>query len=172
MEGNVRRHPERYLSALGAKFDSFPNGTDGYLSVAGSANTALTAAGFPTPPLQPYDFSGNDLPNAPRFSAPLNYAHAFPMPADAALSPILSIYYQTRSFLDASNEPATEQNSYANVDATLRFDPSSKSYFVEGYVYNLGDKRIILAPQTESWGLIASAYGPPRRFGVRAGFKF
>ena len=160
-----------YLSVLHAKFDSFPNGTDGYLSVSGSVNTVLTATGFPTLSLQPYDFSGHDLPNAPRFSARFNYAHAFHVPEEATLSPIVSIYCQSSAFLDASNEPATEQYRYAAVDGTLRFDPESKSYFVEGYAYNLTNRRI-LQTQTEAWGLISSTYGLPRRYGVRAGFKF
>ena len=159
-----------YISALRSEFDSFPNGSDGFLSVTGTANNALTAGGYPKLTLQNSDYSGNYLPNAPRFSARVSYQHEFSLGSGGKLAPIVNAYYQSSSFLDASNEPASERAAYANVDLSLRYDSASRKFFVEPYCYNLTDKRPI-ATESTGWGLMSHSYAPPRRYGIRVGFN-
>jgi iron complex outermembrane recepter protein len=115
--------------------------------------------------------AGKTLPNAPRFSARLQYAHDFAMPNGAVLTPRAEIYYQTVDYLREFNLPIDEVPAYTKTDLALAYLAPNGSWSAQAYAYNLEDAAVRNGA-FPTIGRYFSYYNPPRTYGVRVSAKF
>jgi iron complex outermembrane receptor protein len=100
----------------------------------------------PTPiPGTTADYTGNRLPNAPRFSVRARYSHAMTLGGGARLVPSIQVYWQSGSYTSLSNisDPARGyRKAYSKTDLNLRWESADGRWTVDGYVYNAEDKKV------------------------------
>jgi iron complex outermembrane receptor protein len=119
---------------------------------------------------------GGIIPNTPKFSISGRYEHGFVLPTGDRISWGLDSHYQSQALtdFDFSNYPSTNptflQKSYAIVNTSLTFAPTSGKYSVSLYGKNLGNtlyKVTVYNPTPPS------AYvSDPRTYGVMISAKF
>jgi iron complex outermembrane receptor protein len=117
------------------------------------------------------NLSGNTLPNAPRYSARLSYAHEFDLGTNGSLTPSGAIYYQSHSYLREFDLPIDTVRSYTKSNLNLTYSDSTNHWKVEAYVDNVED-RVIRNGGITAVGLYLSDYDAPRTYGVRIGYKY
>jgi iron complex outermembrane recepter protein len=117
------------------------------------------------------NLSGNTLPNAPRYSARLSYAHEFDLGNNGSLTPSGAIYYQSHSYLREFDLPIDTVRSYTKSNLNLTYSDSTNHWKVEAYVDNVED-RVIRNGGITAVGLYFSDYDAPRMYGVRIGYKY
>jgi iron complex outermembrane receptor protein len=129
----------------------------------------------PTPiPGTTADYTGNRLPNAPRFSVRARYSHAMTLGGGARLVPSIQVYWQSGSYTSLSNisDPARGyRKAYSKTDLNLRWESADGRWTVDGYVYNAEDKKVY-ATAVPLASFTTVTYMPPRTVGVRAGLRF
>lgn len=161
-----------YVSYLDAKIRSFQTASDNLNSGGGNYN-ALTAAlgNAPLPANLTIDVSGNELPNAPEWSARASYAHIFDLPGFGTLTPSVDFYVQSRTFSDIQNYSQSRRASYTKTDLNLRYEVEGGQFSITGFVNNVEDNRVANALVTV-WSSTVASYDPPRTYGVRLGMNF
>jgi len=117
----------------------------------------------------PQNFAGNYMSGAPKYSARINYAHIFDLGDAGTITPTAQFFYQAKSYQSFANTIATRVPEYTRSDLIVRYENTSKSYFVEGFVNNIEDRKI-LTGQIPISGVEIGYYSAPRTFGVRIGF--
>ncbi len=116
---------------------------------------------------------GHAYPSAPTWSINGNYEHVFHF-GDYELAARAEGHYQSKSNLEIRFLPQTEQPAYFTGNLLLTLRPSSEKWYVGGFVRNVTDETYIVAAQ-KAPGLIPDMWGnlgPPRTYGIRAGFNF
>ncbi|HEV3018397.1 MAG TPA: TonB-dependent receptor [Burkholderiaceae bacterium] len=138
--------------------------------IAGSNDYALppcTVPGISTC----LDVTDHKLPHAPTFAAQLQYEHRFHLKDGATLAPRASVHFETSSWLSVFNlGPPDQQASYTRTDLGLRYS-AHKSWWVDGYVQNLENKRVKTNAQ-DGFGPWQAQYLPPLTLGFNAGIDF
>ena len=144
---------------------------------------------------EPINWTGQTLPNAPRFAGTLGYEHRFSLPDGGYISArlqskISSSYVESdlagsgvvspvpgASYYDPT--PAQyEQPSYTRTDFTLGYTSADRKYDVFAFVRNIEDKlQMTSTPQqlqykTTDPNAVTVAVTAPRTFGVHADVKF
>lgn len=145
-----------FASYLNAQYRSFLNAIDPVLDPA-SRN--------------PLDLSGNRLIRSPEIMARINYSHKFDLNESGNLSPQVSFYYQSSSFLREFNQPFDRQPGYTRTDLRLTYNAPGDRLTVEGFIQNLENKAIRVAEYPVSL-VLQSFYAPPRRYGIRIAYDF
>jgi iron complex outermembrane receptor protein len=110
--------------------------------------------------------SGHYLPHAPKFSVKLQYSHEFLLPNGATLTPAVSSYYQTTTYLREFNLPIDHVGGYANSALTLKYVDATGHWKVDAYGDNLENRTVRNSGFTVV-GHYFSDYNPPRTFGAR-----
>ncbi|HXV01584.1 MAG TPA: TonB-dependent receptor [Caulobacteraceae bacterium] len=122
-------------------------------------------------PAQP-DFSGNQLPNSPRFSLASLLDYRIPI-GPGALDLQFSTTYKSHQFFDTSNDPYTTQGGYWLENARIAYSPAGAHWEVAGYVRNLSDRKYYLdAFDLTFVGFIQGIIGAPRTFGAELNYRF
>lgn len=118
------------------------------------------------------DISGNELPNAPGFSATASLDHDFQVGSGTLTARIDGKYSSSYNF-SVFNNPDTQQRGYALANASLVYEPDDGLWRVQLYVRNIFDKTV-LANATQNFLVSANTYQlqAPRTFGVRASVNF
>lgn len=161
-----------FVSYLDAKIRSFPTASDNLNSASGNYNALTTAFGNqPLPGTVIRDVSGNELPNAPKWSARASYAHIFDLGGAGSLTPSVDVYVQSRTFSDIQNYAQSRRASYTKTDLNLRYETNDAHLSVTGFVNNLENKRVANNLVTV-WSSTTANYDPPRTYGVRLGMQF
>lgn len=137
---------------LHAKYSKYDNATD---ELTGTTYASL---------------KGNLLPQAADFSARGKVEHDFAVGSSMTLTPMVSVFYQTKSYLRAFNLPADRIPAYSKTDAELKLS-SDNGWSLAAYVQNLENKAIRTATYPLV-GLYLSYYGAPRTYGLRAMYNF
>jgi len=163
-------HFSGYVSFLDTEFLSFPNGQDNLYSADTMYNIFGPILGYSSIPSQTADFSGNELPNAPRWSARVSYAHDFYI-GDGKLTPAVDFYVQSRTFADIGNYAQSRNPSYTKTDLNLTYEFPGEHLTLTAFVNNLEDKRIA-QNVTTVWSSTVVNYSAPRTIGGRIGFRF
>ena len=161
-----------FISYLDAKIRSFPTASDNLSSGSGNYNAITTAFGnLPLPSTVIRDVSGNELPNAPKWSGRISYAHIFDMGNAGKITPSVDFYVQSRTFSDIQNYVQSRRASYTKTDLNLRYETSDGQLSVTAFVNNLENERVPNNLVTV-WSSTTANYDPPRTYGVRLGMQF
>lgn len=157
-----------YVSYLDAKIRSFPKAPDNLNSGSGNYN-ALVANPLPTNVI--LDASGNSLPNAPKWSGRISYAHIFDLPGWGKLTPSVDFYAQSATYSDVQNYSQSRRDAYTKTDLNLRYDLEGGQISITGFVNNVENSQV---PNTLTtvWSSTTVNYDPPRTYGVRLGTAF
>ncbi len=131
------------------------------------------------------DLEGNRLPRSPRWSLNLSYEYHFDLHNGATITPWIAFHWEDEYYLrpfnvdkafDINSGQVTDrytdkEDSFINVDATLRYQGPQENWYIELYGKNLTDETV-KNRFAESEGILKGTYNPPRFYGVRAGFSF
>jgi len=113
------------------------------------------------------DFSGNDLRQAPEFTANLFAKYTFDLASGGAIAALVDVRYQDDSFYDPDNNPITLIPSYTLVDARLAFTSASGAWEVALWAKNLTDEDYVTHIFSQRGGTVSFAnFGPPRQVGL------
>jgi iron complex outermembrane receptor protein len=116
------------------------------------------------------NLSGRSLPRAPKVSFRLAYDHAFALPNSATLTPMLSVYWQSTSYLREFNFPVDRVDSYSKTNANLSYLDATAHWTVIAYVDN-AENKVIRNGAFTFLGHYFSDYQPPRTFGIRVSYQ-
>jgi len=117
------------------------------------------------------DISGNFLPNAPQFSARLQYAHNFELHNGGTLTPSVASYWQSVMYLTAFNLPIDRVGAYSKTDLAMAYEDPTGQWEIRAYVHNLENKAVRNSALV-ALGYYFADYNPPRMFGVRIAYNF
>lgn len=120
------------------------------------------------------DYTGNRLPNAPRFSLRVRYSRAMTLDGGSRLTPSVQVYWQSGSYTSLSNidDPARGyRKPYSKTDLNLRWESADSRWTVDGYVYNAENSKIY-ATAVPLASFTTVSYMPLRTVGVRVGLRF
>jgi iron complex outermembrane recepter protein len=159
LEGQWRVTPQDHLSGFldlqHATYRDYANAVD---QLAGTVYPSL---------------SGNYLPNAPKVSAKFQFAHDFLLPGNGngTLTPSVSVYGQTVSYLREFNFPIDRVAGYSKTDIILTYKDVTERWTAAAYVNNLEDSAV----RSSGWttlGHYFTGYNAPRMAGVRLAYSF
>jgi iron complex outermembrane receptor protein len=121
------------------------------------------------------NLSGNELPNAPHFTASLSAEYTLPLSADWAATLHSDYYWQDNSWARIFNDnPYDRIHGYSSVNTALIFS-SSNGWQVMGYVKNIFNVTAITGDflYADDAGLATNVFlTDPRLFGVRVTKNF
>lgn len=117
------------------------------------------------------NLSGNRLPNAPKWSARITYAHDFNLANGGVLTPTIVAYWRDSTFLRQFNRPIDYVKGFTKTDLDLSYVSPKKNWSVSAYVHNL-EGNIRRNTAYVDIGVYQSDVNPPRTFGVRVGVKY
>jgi iron complex outermembrane receptor protein len=116
------------------------------------------------------DLSGNELPNAPHFTASLSGEYTIPVSEDWAATLHSDFYWQSQSWARVFNDrPYDKIRGYSNVNLALILT-SASGWQVMGYLKNVFDTTTITGDflNSDDTGLTTNVFlTDPRLFGVR-----
>ena len=115
--------------------------------------------------------SGNHLPNAPEKSARIQYSHDFKFGNGGTLTPVVAVYWQSKSYMRELNEPLYRIDAYSKTNVSLTYRDASANWKVSAFVDNLEDEAV----RNSSWasaGMVYSDFGHPRTFGFRVSYEY
>lgn len=139
------------LAYLDAQFTSFPNGKS-----SGE------------------DAKGEQMPDAPRWSASLTAAYT--THADwlgAKMHFALHNYFQTATISGSSSDYSINKLDGRSIhDATVTFEPDSKKWLWTVWVKNIGNKEYALAKSIDAFRNVYAIYADPRLYGVTGEYRF
>ena len=132
----------------------------------GLLKTKLTSFVSDRDPSQP-NYSGNQLPLAPRTSANLAVDYRIPIGANA-LDLQANANYKSHQFFDASNDPYITQGAYWIGNARVAYQFASDRYELAAFVRNIANKQYYVDKfdLTAPFGIIEGIMGTPRFFGI------
>jgi iron complex outermembrane recepter protein len=146
---------------LHAKYDSYPNAavyvTNAQAGVAGLGNAQANT-----------DASGNDMVNAPKYTANLGLTYSIPLPV-GGIEITASDSFNNGFAFDALN--SVRQGSYHLASARATYNSPDKAWSVYVYGNNLLNKEIISGMLLETFGDLVQ-YSDPRIVGAGVTLHF
>jgi iron complex outermembrane receptor protein len=129
-------------------------------------------SGAGTPDAQ--NFTGNQLPNAPKFNAIFGADYALPLARGDVIELSGSAAYKSHQFFESNNNPLVAQNGYWLIDARLSYTSPNKKWDVAVLGKNLtGQEYLNFANDlTSGLGLIEELVGPPRYVGGELVYRY
>ncbi len=129
-------------------------------------------SGAGTPDAQ--NFTGNQLPNAPKFNAIFGADYALPLSRGDVVELSGSAAYKAHQFFESNNNPLVAQNGYWLLDARLSYTSPNKRWDVAVLGKNLtGQQYLNFANDlTSGLGLIEEIVGPPRYVGGELVYRY
>ena len=116
------------------------------------------------------DFSGNQLPYAPRWTFNLGASQEIVLGDWGSLVVRGEYVYRASYFANSNNAVDKRIPGYSLWNGSLLFEPTNSRWNVEAWVQNLGDNLYISDQDAPIGGLLGSrsvTYGAPRTYGVR-----
>lgn len=127
--------------------------------------TDATAAGIP--------LLNNRPVNAPKYTFAAGFDYVIPVGADMQIDTSVNANWRSAQFLETSNVPATRQDDYWLVNASLALSDSDAGWSLTAWVHNLTkSKYLTYVNDLPGFGWTLNVYGPPRTYGLTAGFEF
>jgi iron complex outermembrane receptor protein len=119
------------------------------------------------------DYSGNQLPNSPRFSLSGLIDYKLPIPS-GNVDWQFSASYKSHQYFDTTNDPYITQDGYWIENIRVAYTPTAAKWEVAAFVRNLSDKEYYLDKfdLTSPFGFIQGIIGTPRTYGLEANYKF
>ena len=146
----------------------------------------LPPVGFPPPnenparppaaPPTPIDFAGNALSRAPEVTYSVGAQQRLNLADGSTVTIRADYYYQDEQFFAPDNRPDVTADSYDNLDVRLRWDKADGRWSAEAYLTNVTDedqiRDILRSIPFLAGGVDLTTYRPPRRWGLRVGYRF
>jgi iron complex outermembrane recepter protein len=128
----------------------------------------------PSDTIEPPDFSGNTVPNAPDFSFTGLADYTIPLGGGDAIDLLASASYRTKVFFDPSNDPLIVQEAYWVVNARAAYTIDDGRWQLAVFGRNLTDEEYLnMAFNLQSsFGLLQEIVAPPLTVGVEASFHY
>ena len=128
--------------------------------------------GAGTPAAQ--NFTGNQLPNAPKFNAIFGADYALPLARGDVLELSASASYRAHQFFESNNNPLVAQNGYWLLDARLSYTSPNKKWELAALGKNLTDQQYLNFSNdlTSGLGFLEEIVGPPRYFGGEVVYRY
>jgi len=118
------------------------------------------------------DLSGNELPNAPHFTATITADYTIPLPSDWLVTLHTDLYYQSEAWTRIFNTPGYDKlKAYNNINLAAIFTNEDAGWKVMAYVKNVLDRDSITGAflNSDDTGLTTNIFlTEPRLFGLRA----
>jgi outer membrane receptor protein involved in Fe transport len=122
------------------------------------------------------DLSGNELPNAPHFTATLTADYTVPLPSEWLMTLHTDLYYQSESWARIFNTEGYDKlKAYTNVNLAAIFTNEDAGWKVMAYVKNVFDKANITGSflNSDDTGLTTNVFmTEPRLYGLRVTKEF
>jgi iron complex outermembrane receptor protein len=114
-----------------------------------------------------FDYTGNPLIAAPRFSLTGNVEYTIPLGRFGSLAPGFDFSFKDRVALDPSNKTELSQPSYWLLNARLSYTTPDERISIQGWVRNLTEKLYLIDAFDQSIDTkqILYVYSEPRFFG-------
>jgi len=117
------------------------------------------------------DLSGNELPNAPHFTATITTDYTLPLPHDWLMTLHGDFYYQSEAWTRIFNTPGYDKlKAYTNVNLAAIFTNEDAGWKVMAYVKNVFDRDSITGAflNSDDTGLTTNVFlTEPRLYGLR-----
>ncbi|MGE5565218.1 MAG: TonB-dependent receptor domain-containing protein [Parcubacteria group bacterium] len=117
------------------------------------------------------DLSGNELPNAPHFTATFTADYTIPLPSNWLMTLHGDFYYQSEAWTRIFNTPGYDKlKAYTNVNLAAIFSNEDAGWQVMAYVKNVFDKDNITGAflNSDDTGLTTNIFlNEPRLYGLR-----
>jgi outer membrane receptor protein involved in Fe transport len=117
------------------------------------------------------ELGGNELPNAPHFTATITADYTVPLPADWLMTLHTDLYYQSEAWTRVFNmEGYDKLKAYSNVNVAAIFTNEDAGWKVMAYVKNVLDKDNITGAflNSDDTGLTTNVFlTEPRLYGLR-----
>lgn len=166
---------------LNTNFDTYVFETTGAAVPAGQLRADGCLSGGSNGTLRIVDCSGNDLPQAPRWSGNARYTHQFPLANGGGVEFAGDMKFSSSTILAGSNfaSPFFRDDGYVTFDASLSYTSPGREWTLQAYIRNITDEAIyVQASATSNFtvpGGIApsvAAIRPPRTFGASLRYNF
>jgi len=122
------------------------------------------------------DLSGNELPNAPHFTATITADYTIPLPNDWLATLHTDLYYQSEAWTRIFNTPGYDKlKAYSNVNLAAIFTNEDAGWKVMAYVKNVLDRDSITGAflNSDDTGLTTNVFlTEPRLYGLRVTKEF
>ena len=131
----------------------------------------VSGAGTP----QAQNFTGNQLPNAPKFNAIFGADYALPLARGDVIELSASASYRAHQFFESNNNPLVAQNGYWLLDARLSWTSPNKKWDVAVLGKNLtGQEYLNFSNDLSASGLgfLEEIVGPPRYVGGELVYRY
>ncbi|MGE5501736.1 MAG: TonB-dependent receptor domain-containing protein [Ignavibacteriales bacterium] len=117
------------------------------------------------------DLSGNELPNAPHFTATVTADYTVPLPHEWLMTLHGDLYYQSEAWARIFNTPGYDKlKAYSNVNLAAIFSNEDAGWKVMAYVKNVFDHDAITGAflNSDDTGLTTNVFlNEPRLYGLR-----
>jgi len=117
------------------------------------------------------DASGKQLNAAPKYSGNAVAQYDLPLSRGDELSLRGEVFYQSRAFFIATNDPAQSQAPHAFLNSSLTYTLPGGKWDIGLFGKNLANKQYVTATATIS-PVVSGRPGDPRTFGIRASFRY
>lgn len=120
------------------------------------------------------DYTGNQFPNAPKFSAILQGEYRYPFASGATLALSASGSYRSRQFFASNNNPLVAQDAYWLMDARLAYTTANGRWTGAVFGKNItGTKYWNFASDlTSGLGFVEAVIGPPAFVGGELTYNY
>ncbi|MGE5502717.1 MAG: TonB-dependent receptor domain-containing protein, partial [Ignavibacteriales bacterium] len=117
------------------------------------------------------DLGGNELPNAPHFTATVSADYTLPLPSDWLMTLHGDFYYQSEAWARIFNTPGYDKlKAYTNVNLAAIFSNEDAGWKIMAYVKNVFDRDSITGAflNSDDTGLTTNVFlTEPRLYGLR-----
>ena len=117
------------------------------------------------------DLSGNELPNAPNFTATITADYTVPLPSDWLMTLHTDLYYQSEAWIRIFNTEGYDKlKAYNNINFAAIFTNEEAGWHVMAYVKNVLDRDSITGAflNSDDTGLTTNVFlTEPRLYGLR-----
>jgi len=127
------------------------------------------------PELGTLDLSGNQLPQAPDYSAYFNLRKRFSLPGGSELAVSANVNWRDDQYFDPFNQPNAFQKAYAEVGAQIGWQTADDRWSVTLWGRNLGDETAFTAKVITLGAIgypVLGSVNDPRTWGIDFGYQF
>ena len=121
-------------------------------------------------PLAHQNYSGNWVPNSPKFSYGANYQHSFILPNNDEVDVQANTEIVAGHTIDFSNAPGAYQNTYHRTGASISYQTAENGWTVTAYIRNIENTMVMntyLVPApSDPLARDQADVDPPRSFGL------
>src|SRR5690606_13082728 len=120
----------------------------------------------------PLDYSGLDMPRAPKWTLSGGYTHTFDLANGSTVVAGAHSYFQTGTYLMFQQFSGSYQKSFSRTDVDVTYNAPRDAWYAGVYMRNLENTLYATDAAAGPGNVPALALAPPRMYGVRFGARF